>query len=191
MSKSLALLCAIMLCACSVDESRMQSRTGDLPATTSANAPQSVISEARFDGYGATRFGMEEQAFRTAWNGELDGSPASVGGTCHYLWPSAVEVPANFAFMFEHGHFVRYDIGTAAHIAPGGGRVGMHAEEIRSRYPGLTETSHKYVEGGHYFRIDDPSDRNSALVFELDAEGIVTSWRIGAPPQVDYVEGCS
>ena len=29
------------------------------------------------------------------------------------------------------------------------------------------------------------------LLFETNAEGNVASWRIGVPPQVDYVEGCS
>jgi len=29
-----------------------------------------------------------------------------------------------------------------------------------------------------------------ALVFETDAQGRVTRWRAGVPPQVDYVEGC-
>ena len=29
------------------------------------------------------------------------------------------------------------------------------------------------------------------LVFEVDAAGKVTSWRVGLSPQVEYVEGCS
>jgi hypothetical protein len=29
------------------------------------------------------------------------------------------------------------------------------------------------------------------LLFATDADGRVNEWRIGVPPQVDYVEGCS
>jgi hypothetical protein len=29
------------------------------------------------------------------------------------------------------------------------------------------------------------------LVFETDAAGKATAWRVGLSPQVDYVEGCS
>ena len=29
------------------------------------------------------------------------------------------------------------------------------------------------------------------VIFETDAEGTVTEWRVGLPPQVDYVEGCA
>jgi hypothetical protein len=32
---------------------------------------------------------------------------------------------------------------------------------------------------------------DATLVFEIDADGRVTAWRAGLPPQVDYVEGCS
>jgi len=29
------------------------------------------------------------------------------------------------------------------------------------------------------------------LLFETDAAGKITRWRVGVPPQIDYVEGCS
>ena len=40
-------------------------------------------------------------------------------------------------------------------------------------------------------RVADPGGGNGALVLELDKDGRVDEWRIGVPPQVDYVEGCS
>ena len=39
----------------------------------------------------------------------------------------------------------------------------------------------------------DPAGGNAVLLFETDAKGPdakVTSWRIGVPPAIDYVEGC-
>ena len=40
----------------------------------------------------------------------------------------------------------------------------------------------------------DPAGGKGVLVFEVDGTGDdarATTWRIGLPPQVDYVEGCS
>jgi hypothetical protein len=76
--------------------------------------------------------------------------------------------------------------------APGGGRVGMQARDIQRLYAGHVQAQpHKYVEGGQYLRIPNPDGGSGVVLFETDASGLVTGWRIGEPPQVDYVEGCS
>ncbi|RZA22649.1 MAG: lectin, partial [Lysobacteraceae bacterium] len=71
------------------------------------------------------------------------------------------------------------------------GKRGMSLDEIRKLYPGAEEQPHKYVEGGKNLRIKDSGGGNGVLVFEIDAAGKVSAWRVGVPPQVDYVEGCS
>src|SRR5690606_34828250 len=110
---------------------------------------------------------------------------------CYYLTPEWVDIPSDFAFMFEDGKFVRYDVGTGREIAPGGGKVGMDVDEIRSLYAGrVEETPHKYVEGGSYLGVADINGGKGRLVFATDADGKVASWRVGLRPQVDYVEGC-
>ena len=48
-----------------------------------------------------------------------------------------------------------------------------------------------YVDGGKYLAIDTSGVAPSRLVFETDAQGRATEWRVGLSPQVDYVEGCS
>ncbi len=173
------------------------------PAATAPATPSTVLGEAatsapatdagplamaRYDGYGDMRFGRDEAAFRAAWGGELEGHP---GEACFYLWPKWVRVPADFAFMFEGGRFVRYDVGTAKGTAPGGGKVGMTAGQIQALYAGHVEVQpHKYVVGGKVLRVTR-ADGDGVLVFEVEADGKVTAWRAGVPPQVDYVEGCS
>ena len=93
--------------------------------------------------------------------------------------------------MIENGRFVRYDVGNADMVAPGGGKVGLTGDEIRALYPGRVEARpHKYVEGGQYLRVP-ASEGSGWLVFETDAAGRVTSWRAGVVPQVDYIEGCA
>jgi hypothetical protein len=143
---------------------------------------------ARYDGYGATRFGVDEAAFRHAWQSELTGTPTA-DGSCHYLSPKWAKSPADIGFMFERGRFVRYDVGTAKETAPGGGKVGMTVEQIRALYgSGLEQSPHKYVEGAYYLRM--ARNRSEVLLFETDAAGKIIRWRVGVPPQIDYVEGC-
>ena len=158
----------------------------DVPVS---NAADGNDAQARFDGYGDVKLGIAAADMQTAWGGELN----RLGGqqeTCYFMTPKWVKVPADFAFMIEDGKFVRYGTESAKFVAPGGGKVGMAMTEIQSLYPGRIEQQpHKYTDG-KYLRIKDAASGN-ALLFETDAAGKVTEWRVGMPPQVDYVEGCS
>jgi hypothetical protein len=181
-------LCLLALSGCGKPAPTPAAPPAPTVAASSAAAANGPLAMARYDGYGDMRFGMDEAAFRTAWAGELGGQS---GDACFYLWPKWVRAPSDFAFMFEHGKFVRYDVGTAKETAPGGGKVGMSGQQIRDLYAGhVTVQPHKYVVGGQVLRVTR-ADGDGVLVFELDAAGKVTAWRAGVPPQVDYVEGCS
>jgi len=158
------------------------------PATAPTPPPMGT-QLARYDGYGDMQLGMEAGAARKAWQGELKGPPDG-GETCFYLHPVSTPTPADFGFMFEGGKFVRYDVGNDRELAPGGGKVGMGEAEIDALYRGRVEASaHKYDPAGKVLRIKDAASPG-VLVFELGG-GKVTAWRVGLPPQVDYVEGCS
>jgi hypothetical protein len=163
-----------------------------LPAPGSGgtpDAPPSGSALARYDGYGDMRFGMTEAEARKAWGGDLDGD---AGDGCHYLNPAWEKAPSYFAFMFDGGKFVRYDVGNDKEVAPGGGRRGMTEAEVDAAYPGRVEKSpHKYVSGGKYLRVKADDGSDGVLVFETDASGKVTEWHAGIAPQVDYIEGCS
>jgi hypothetical protein len=189
------MLCALLLLGgCGSSD-----RSASIPAAPMASPPIKPVASpqvaddpaalARYDGYGDMRFGMDESAFDKAWGGELKGAPER-GSTCFYKTPKWVKLSRDFAFMFEGGHFVRYDVGTAKEAAPGGGKVGMDAAQIHSLYGSHVQTQpHKYVAGAKYLHIAAPGG-SGALVFETDAQGKVTRWHVGVPPQVDYVEGC-
>ena len=161
------------------------------PAQASPAPAPAPAGQARFDGYGDMRFGMTATEAAKAWGGDLNGKPGK-GEICYYLNPVSNSSPAYFAFMIESDKFVRYDVGNDKEIAPGGGKVGMTADAIRKLYGDrIEERPHEYVEGGHYLRIKADDDSGGVLVFETDAAGKVSEWRVGQPPQVDYVEGCS
>ena len=68
----------------------------------------------------------------------------------------------------------------------------MDEAELQKLYHGaLQSMPHKYVEGGHTLSVAASGVSPARLVFETGADGKATAWRIGLPPQVDYVEGCS
>ena len=160
------------------------------PAAPPTPAPAPADDLARFDGYGDMRFGMTAAQARQAWGGELKGIAAE-GEACYHLSPKWVKAPAELAFMIEGDKFVRYSSEDAKLVAPGGGRIGMTADEIKALYPGrVEEQPHKYTDG-KYLRIKDAGGGTAVLIFETNAKAVVEEFRVGVPPQVDYVEGCS
>jgi len=167
--------------------------TADEATVPPANGP-APSGPARMDGYGELDFGMTAEEAKAAWTqGKLDG-PLPIGdpAACFHLSPAGQPTPAHLAFMFENDLFVRYSVENAGMTAPGGGKRGMTEAELQKLYvDALKATPHKYVEGGKYLAIDASGVAPSKLVFETDADGKVTEWRVGVRPQVDYVEGCS
>ncbi len=171
------------------------------PATTEAPPPAASAPAAdvgmlpaadtiTFAGFGPAAFGADEEGVRMAWGKDMEGAPSEPGG-CHVLVPAPRgEPPFRFGFMLEGGKFSRIDVRIDAIPAPGGGKVGMSADEIARLYPGVETMPHKYVEGARTLRAKDPAGGTAALVFETDANGTVVAWRVGVPPQVDYVEAC-
>ena len=151
------------------------------PAQVQPMTPPAAMPgvNASFDGYGATRFGMSEAELRAAHGGTVEGQVQGMG--CDLLFADGV------GFMFDEGKFARYQAEAVGPVAPGGGQVGFTRDQIAALHPGHAEEPHKYVEGGKNLVVVS-GDRK--LIFETDAAGIVTKWRIGVPPAIDLVEDC-
>ncbi len=192
---SLLLLLVCALTACTRESPTPPAATSPTPPKSTApivspSGPLKAFGLAHVDGYGKLRFGMNAEEVRKAWTGDLSGKPA--GAICYYLTPTSVRTAREFGFMVESGKFVRYDVGNDKEVAPGGGKRGMSVHQIRKLYTGrVTESPHKYIKGGNYLRIKSNDESRGVLLFESDADGKVTAWRVGQAPQVDYVEGCS
>ena len=163
------------------------------PAMPPPPGPAPADGVIGYAGFGPARFGASEQAVRLAWGKDIKADTPSEPGGCYYLFPQPrPQGGYGIGFMIEGDKFARIDVDTADIAAPGGGRVGMNADEIRTRYAGrIEEQNHKYVEGGKTLRIKDSAGGNGVVLFATDAAGKVTQWRIGVPPQVEYVESCS
>jgi hypothetical protein len=158
-----------------------------------ARPPDGDRDFARLDGYGPLRFGMTLAQMREAWGATLNGAPPDGDAdACFYLNVVGAGATPYLAFMLEGGRFVRYDVSNDALPAPGGGRRGMTEAELQALYRGALQAApHEYVDGGKYLAFDTSGVAPSRLVFETDARGVATEWRVGLSPQADYVEGCS
>ncbi len=129
-------------------------------------------------GVGPIRVGMTADEIRPHVEalGELEG--------CAYA--KAPAVPGLLVMLFG-GKVVRLDVIEMATATAEGARVGDTEARVRELYPGVRVEPHKYTDG-HYLVVDAASGRR--LVFETDGT-LVTRYRAGTVPQVDWVEGCS
>ncbi|WP_131173466.1 hypothetical protein [Phytopseudomonas dryadis] len=181
----------LSLGACSGDSEQTPAKTA--PAAQSS-PPRLLDDPARgpFSGFENARFGSDERTVRNAWKGLL----REGGGTsdsCRQLFQEPRPAGGfGISFMLENGHFVRYDTDSRERLAPRGLQVGSSAQQIRATFPGhFEEQPHKYVEGASYFIVTPYDGSQARLVFEVGNDGLVQRWRIGLPPAVYYVEGCS
>ncbi len=166
----------------------------EAPYVPDAPNPDGDDDQASFTGYGEVKFGIAAADMAKAWGGELKELGKGENASCYFMTPAWVKNSAEFNFMIGDGKFVRFGTESSRFLAPGGGKVGMTMSQIQSLYQGrIEEQPHKYSDG-QYLRIKDGTGGKGVLIFETSAKGDaakVTEWRVGIPPQVDYVEGCS
>jgi hypothetical protein len=93
--------------------------------------------------------------------------------------------------MVEGGKVVRVEVRRGDVATSTGARIGDSEERIKTLYPGVSVTPHKYTPAGHYLTAVPASAADGAyrIVFETDGKR-VTTYRAGVKPQVEYVEGC-
>ncbi len=186
----LVLMVALGACNRAAEPAAPAQSAASAASPAPAATPAASTGKADWQGYGPLQLGTDVEQMRAAWDGELQGDAVADGG-CYYLQPAG-QGTEGVAFMIEGDTFVRYDVRSAGEPAPGGGEVGMDQEQLRALYVQAEAAQpHKYVQGGTVLAVPAADGSQGRLVFELGADGKVTGWRMGLPPQVDYVEGCS
>jgi hypothetical protein len=102
------------------------------------------------------------------------------------------ELPGGAHVMVEQGTIARVEVRDTTISTEEGARVGDTEARIKKLYGNRVEVQpHKYT-SGHYVivRSAQPADSAFRLVFETDGK-VVTAYRAGRRPPVEYVEGCS
>ncbi len=155
-------------------------------------------SPAHLDGYAGAKLGAAIAEVRSGFGTPLQGVGSDAAGKplpvddnndgCYFLRPQNAEDPR---LMIEGRKLVRYDVHSAAVIAPGGGKVGMTLGELQVLYPERGDVvPDKYDEKAQHLRVRPAQEGGAVVDFALGADGRVGAWRVGQTPQVDYVEGC-
>jgi hypothetical protein len=101
-------------------------------------------------------------------------------------------LPPGVRVMLEDARVVRVEVDSGSVPTPEGARIGDTEARIQQLYSGRVQVQpHKYTDG-HYLvvRPAAASDTTHLLLFETDGR-VVTRFRGGQRPQVEYVEGCA
>lgn len=144
-----------------------------------------VVTE---DGVAAARIGTPRNELVTQGGAVLPGGSSE----CEFVRPAGA--PQGLAAMVVDGTVRRVDVIEPGIPTAAGVGVGSSAADLNRAYPwASTSMPHKYISGGHYVVVDilDSPGGPRRLVFETAEDGTVIRYRAGAPPQVDWVEGCS
>ena len=106
--------------------------------------------------------------------------------TCAYV--KSGRVPAGVGVMANNGQVARIDVDSGAIATAEGAKIGDPEARIHQLYAGrVKEQPHKYT-SGHYLVVT-PADTAYRLIFETDG-GVVTAYRAGREPEVQWVEKC-
>jgi hypothetical protein len=156
--------------------------TAQTPALSgTARTPDMTVTEY---GIGPIHAGMTVSEANAAIGGGFAAPKGASGCTYAVL----TKAPRGLAVMLENGRVARVEVRSGSIATSTGARIGDSESRIKSLYPAIATTPHKYVTGGHYLTVtgSDPANR---IVFETDGSK-VTTFRSGKTPAVEYVEGC-
>lgn len=161
--------------------------TGHLAAQSGhpAVAQRLVVS---YDRFGPVKIGMTAAQAAKALRVRVTRDAGYDGDECYYTSPKGGFT--DIAFMMQGTRIVRIDIDSKLYATELGAKIGDTEARIKRLYRGKFKVhQHKYFEAGHYIEVGMDGGKFSIL-FETDGKR-VTTYRIGKPEQVGYVEGCS
>lgn len=140
------------------------------------------------DGFGPVKVGMTLPQASKALGVRVTRGDDYEGDGCYYASPESGF--KGVAFMMSGQRIVRIDVTGGRYATDRGARVGDGEARIKRLYRGEYKVSrHKYLEEGRYIEVEAKGGRY-LMIFETDGRR-VTSYRVGKPEQVGYVEGCS
>jgi hypothetical protein len=156
--------------------------SGPTPVVPAPGTPDMTVTEY---GIGPIHAGITVAEANAAIGG---GFAAPMGGTSGCTYAVLTKAPRGLWVMLQDGRVARVEVRSGSIATSTGARIGDTESRIKTLYPGIATTPHKYVAGGHYLTVtgSDPANR---IVFETDGSK-VTTFRSGRTPEVENVEGC-
>jgi hypothetical protein len=152
-------------------------------------ADGSAALTVRADGIGVVRVGMTLAELNAALGDSLTVSYTDFEG-CDHVQPAAL--PPSVALMILDDSVARVEVDSSDVPTAEGARVGDTEAAVLALYgTRATVSPHKYTgPEGHYVTVADPADSTHLIIFETDGK-VVTLFRAGRTPAVQFVEGCA
>ncbi len=143
-------------------------------------------------GLGPVRVGMTVEeataAAGLAMIAPTDSAPAASPG-CGF---ARVDGFDGVGFMLIDGVIARVDVFSGSTSTASGAQIGSTEDEIKTLFPDvITVSPHQYVDG-NYLTLTPTAENltDFRVVFETDGQ-VVTGYRAGRVPQVEWIEGCA
>ena len=170
------------------------------PATPATTEPAPAASDTPLEdkaeekcgpvtsrGYCGIAWGMDVSTATEVFLGaELEGGPGpGMEESCYFLRESGTQIAA---IMILDGEVSRIDVPARGISTESGAEVGTSDDELAILYPQLTESVNQYTARDEAVVNFENGAR---AIFEMDEDGYVTRYRVGIPPGIDNVEGCS
>jgi hypothetical protein len=190
---SYAVLALALSAACS-SSVRKPADTNRLDSAATVTRGDSSTSDALAwsvdaHGIGRVRIGATLAALSTLLHEPLHAA-YSYNETCDYVRPRAL--PVGVKLMVTGDTVVRVDVDSGSTATRDGAGIGMTEARVLTMYRGRVSVQpHPYTGPvGHYLIVPAPDDTMYRMIFETDGK-VVTRYRAGRRPQVDFKEGCS
>ena len=148
------------------------------------------------DNFGPVTLGMTVEQAEKLLGVKLQKDDAYDDEECRYHTP--VKGYRGLSFMTSLGKIVRIDVfgskdpANQVTIATReGAKTGDPEARVVKLYAGRIKVSPHFYGGlpAHYLRVTDDAGK-VRLIFETNDEGLITSYRAGHEPEVEFVEGC-
>jgi hypothetical protein len=155
------------------------------PKTADTSIPQApTVSPA---GYNFVRLGETARELSLAGDSAAAANPKHA--SCRFAHPAAF--PPGARIMLLDDVVSRIDVDSAGIRTAEGAQVGDAEARIYEIYRGrVASLPHKYLKNGHNLVVWQPSPVTTRYVFETDGKKVLR-YRVGRPPAIDLVEGCS
>lgn len=159
-----------------------------VPSEASPQGERARRFVVSYDGFGPVKIGMTLSEASRALGVRVTRDAGYDGDDCYYATPKGGF--KGVAFMMAGTRIVRVDVESGNYTTDRGAKIGDSEARIRRLYKGVYKVSrHKYFDAGRYIEVEMKGGRYS-IIFETDGKR-VTTYRVGRPEQVGYVERCS
>lgn len=191
-ARYIAILLLVSTAACAKGGEEMPAADTSSAAIPPPAAPAPSTSPAEWRvsemGIGPLHAGMTMAEAGAAVPGTFTVAAGDSASECTYA--SWSEAPAGVHVMLASGVVARVDVDSQSVSTDAGARVGDTEARVDSLYAGrVRRMPHKYTPGASYLVVVAPGDSTQRIVFETDGN-VVTTYRAGRSPEVEFVERC-